>query len=607
MNVLGVSPLDRDATACLVTNGRVEYAIAEERLSRKKMQTGFPSRSVEFILNTLELKPDEIDVIAYPFYDWDTEAKLKIGNFLSYIFHFPLGQNVLTFRNLKGMAEDIYESLFIDGLPPEKWHMKKSVIKRILYKIGGGNAIGDTLMGIFFELNNTIKSIRSHYKYNKELMSHIDRLGLTHKLVRVNHHKAHAANAYFTSGLEKALVVTLDGYGSGLAGSVSIGRGNSIQTIHELCYPHSLGMFYESITSALGFTPSRHEGKIVGLAAYGDEKRLTPAILGRFVDSPGNFFYLSGSNDLFHRSLSTRFTKMTVAAAYQKALELVSTKYIRHYVTSTGIENVSLSGGVAANVKNNQRIFEIPGVKRIFVHPNMGDGGCSVGAALLCSNLPHLKSKPIKDVYWGPEYFKEEITDALNEENLFFEEPEDIEKLVAKLIDGGHIVARFCGRMEYGPRALGNRSILYHAKDPNVNQWLNQQLGRTEFMPFAPATLYEYRHEYYRNMNGADLPAQFMTVTFDCTKRMIRECPAAVHIDGTARPQLVRKEVSPGFYTIIDEYRRLTGIPTIINTSFNMHEEPIVCTPKDALRAFKLGHLHYLAIGPYLVEGSKLH
>jgi carbamoyltransferase len=155
--------------------------------------------------------------------------------------------------------------------------------------------------------------------------------------------------------------------------------------------------------------------------------------------------------------------------------------------------------------------------------------------------------------------------------------------------------------MEYGPRALGNRSILYHAREPEVNQWLNQRLGRTEFMPFAPATLYEKRADCYRNVDGADYAAQFMTVTFDCTESMKKDSPAAVHVDGTARPQLVTAQSNPSFYRIISEYYRLSGIPSVINTSFNMHEEPIVCTPEDAIRAFLQGNLDYLAIGPFLV------
>ena len=176
------------------------------------------------------------------------------------------------------------------------------------------------------------------------------------------------------------------------------------------------------------------------------------------------------------------------------------------------------------------------------------------------------------------------------------------EAQVARLLADEKVVGWFHGRMEYGPRALGHRSILYHAKEPAVNQWLNQRLGRTEFMPFAPATLYEHQHQCYAGVDGGDYAAQFMTITFNCTEFMKRESPAAVHVDGTARPQLVTATSNPSFHQILTEYHRLTGLPSVINTSFNMHEEPIVCSPADALRAFLEGELDFLAMGNYLLE-----
>jgi carbamoyltransferase len=280
---------------------------------------------------------------------------------------------------------------------------------------------------------------------------------------------------------------------------------------------------------------------------------------------------------------------------------VVATTYVSHYLKQTGARNLVLSGGVVANVKLNQRLKEIPGVEKIFIHPNMGDGGCGTGAALLeFQGNGHLK-QPLKDVYLGPSYTADEIADALQRAALPFDRYTPIEPKIAALIAAGHVVARFNGRMEYGPRALGNRSILYHAKEPEVNQWLNQRLGRTEFMPFAPATLNEARHECYKNVDGGEYAAQFMTLTFDCTEDMKRTSPAAVHVDGTARPQLVTETSNPSFHAILTEYRKLTGIPSVINTSFNMHEEPIVCSPDDAIRAFLQGNLDYLAIGDFLV------
>jgi carbamoyltransferase len=207
----------------------------------------------------------------------------------------------------------------------------------------------------------------------------------------------------------------------------------------------------------------------------------------------------------------------------------------------------------------------------------------------------------MRDAYLGPEFTPAEIRSELEREGLSFTEPQNLAAEVARRIHSGEVIARFDGRMEYGPRALGNRSILYHAREPDVNQWLNERLGRTEFMPFAPVTLWEARERCYVGLAGAEHTAEFMTITFDCTPWMRENCPAAVHVDGTARPQLIRREINPGYYDIVAEYEKLSGIPCLINTSFNMHEEPIVCTPHDAVRAFVQGNLDGLAIGPYLV------
>jgi carbamoyltransferase len=299
--------------------------------------------------------------------------------------------------------------------------------------------------------------------------------------------------------------------------------------------------------------------------------------------------------------LASEFPKIDVAAAYQHVLEVVASEYVAHYLRQCNQRNIVLSGGVVANVKLNQRLKDLPGVDRIFIHPNMGDGGCGTGAALLeflgYANL----GRPLANVFLGPAYSCEQIERALRRAQLNFEHCRPIEPRIASLIAAGKVVARFNGRMEYGPRALGNRSILYHAREPEVNQWLNQRLGRTEFMPFAPDTLFEHRHACYTNIDGGEHAAQFMTLTFDCTPEMRRTSPAAVHVDGTARPQLVTAESNPSFYQVLAEYHRLTGIPSVINTSFNMHEEPIVCTPDDAIRAFLQGNLDYLAIAEFLV------
>jgi carbamoyltransferase len=602
MKVLGLSPLDKDSTVSLMEDGRMLYAAAEERFTRVKLQDGFPWRALEDALQTTGTAIDEIDSVAYPFLSWEEETRLfqrNLSNEREFLEDTP---NTHTAELLRRAASRVPNRMgSIPGLREPNERMDKGLAKTIAYRLLASDSVISRNVAKRGSEEWGRSATAFHKQWHEELESSLLELGLGGKLKRVEHHLSHAANAYYTSGFSDALIVTLDGYGSGLAGSVSIGRDGQIERLHGVEFPHSLGTFYESVTSGLGMQPSRHEGKVVGLAAYGDPAVLRDVLLARFSIEDGNFRILESNNVYFARMLSTQFPKIDVAAAYQHVLEIVATRYVSHYVQQTGLRNLVLSGGVVANVKLNQRLREMPGVERLFVHPNMGDGGCGTGAALLAFNGTSARSQPIADVFWGPCFNESQLAEALRRAQLPFDQYTPVEPKIAQLIAEGKVVARFDGRMEYGPRALGNRSILYHAREPEVNQWLNQRLGRTEFMPFAPATLYEHRDDCYKNVDGADYAAQFMTVTFGCTERMKRECPAAVHVDGTARPQLVTPTSNPSFYRIIAEYHRLTGIPSVINTSFNMHEEPIVCTPDDAIRAFLQGNLEYLAIGNFLV------
>src|SRR5262245_16353559 len=601
MRILGISPLDKDSTVCLVEDGKVVYAIGEERLSRQKMHAGFPYLGLQDLLERHRLQPADIDKVVYAFLEPAAEERLMHSALEGHMRkQLGLGDG-MPFPMLRHLPDPPAEDYRIPGLDPAQLQMRKGWLKENIYRLFATSpTLGKTLAAREFRAWVRTASA-DHRRYGAELDAGLRQYRLQDKLVRVNHHLSHAANAFYTSGMDEALIVTLDGYGSGLAGSVSIGRHGQIKMVHKLVYPSSLGEFYERVTSSLGFKPSRHEGKIVGLAAYADPDILYAVVREFFDVHDGDLFYRYPHNHFLTRHLAARYSKPVVAAAFQKVLEDVSAEYVGYYQKQTGIRNLVLSGGVAANVKANQRLFERCDFERVFIHPNMGDGGCGVGAALLLEARNGLKPYRLSDVYWGPEFTPSAIREALAREGLMPEQPEDLEKTVAELLASGNIVARFAGRMEYGPRALGNRSILYHAKDPSVNLWLNQQLRRTEFMPFAPATLYEHREACYHHIEGGEYAAEFMTLTFDCTTFMKQTCPAAVHVDGTARPQLVREDVNPAFHRILHHYHRLTGTPSIINTSFNMHEEPIVCTPHDAIRAFKLGHLPYLAIGPYLV------
>lgn len=602
MKVIGISPLDKDSTVTLVEDGTIVYAAAEERFTRVKLQDGFPWQAMQDCLDRTGTEPGDVATVAYPFLPWDEETKLftdRLNDEKAYLE----GQDSVRTNELMKLAEGRVppRTAPIPGLAHPNEKMDKGFAKTLAYRVLAGDSVVSRNVAKRGSDQWGREAQQFHKKWHEELENGLGEIGLGGKLKRYEHHITHAANAYYGSGFDEALIISLDGYGSGLAGAASLGRGGTIERLHGIPYPHSLGTFYESVTSGLGFRPSRHEGKIVGLAAYGDPQVLRDVLLARIDQQPGGYRILESNNMYFARLLASQFPKIDVAAAYQHVLEKVATDYVRYYLRKTGARHVVLSGGVVANVKLNQRIFEIDEVEGIFVHPNMGDGGCGTGAALLEFQGHPALMKPIPDVYLGPSYSDEEILAALQRSQLAYDKYTPIEPKIAQLIAAGKVVARFHGRMEYGPRSLGNRSILYHAREPEVNQWLNQRLGRTEFMPFAPATLHEHRHQCYLNVDGADYAAQFMTVTFDCTDFMRKESPAAVHVDGTARPQLVTATSNPSFHQVLTEYHRLTGLPSVINTSFNMHEEPIVCSPDDAVRAFLQGNLDYLAIGPFLV------
>lgn len=606
MKVLGISPLDKDSTVAIVEDGEILFAAGEERFSRTKQQAGFPQLALEAALDYTGLQMQDFDLVCYPFLTWENEQKLFHKNLEDEKTFIKGFQPADLSRQVKEALEKVPDrNQPIHGLEHPNAIMEKSFLHSSFYSMAGAQKLASNNAAFKASRQWGEAATESFKRWEQDLNNGLAENGWTKPVKRMDHHLSHAANSFLCSGFDRALCVTLDGYGSGLAGSISEASNGKIKRLHGLPFPNSLGTLYEHVTSSLGFKPSRHEGKIVGLASYGDPSILGDILLGRIEQTPGDFRIYEANNVYFSRYLASRFPKIDVAAAYQYVLEQVACNYVRHWVQKTGIDTLVLSGGVTANVKLNQRLFEIEGVNHIFVYPNMGDGGCGTGAALYHS-WPGGVKPSISSAYFGPDFPEAQLEKALQAEGLSFSRPEHLAAEVAALIHGGQVVARFDGRMEYGPRALGNRSIMYHAREPEVNQWLNNRLGRTEFMPFAPVTLYEARERCYHNIKGAEHAAEFMTITFDCTEFMRENCPAAVHVDGTARPQLIRREVNPGYYDILKEYEKLSGIPSLINTSFNMHEEPIVSSPEDAVRAFLQGALDYLVMGPYLVKHPSL-
>ena len=557
MNILGISALDNMASVALVCDGTIAAAISEERLTRVKLQAGFPNRALDEALRIAGLKESDIDLVTYPFHSWRREA----------------------FEVWTGLLRNIVEEARGPTDPASKLRHLARYTKWSLDSTG------------------------VHRRYHRELKRELVRRGLYDKLERVEHHQTHAASAYLTSGADEAIVATLDWYGGGLAGSISLARPNGIKRLKSIRFPHSMGMFYAYVTLALKFKPARHEGKIVGLAAYGDPTILFKQVRERFTVRDGDLKFHSGADLRFVHDLAARYPREHVAAAYQAVLEDVVVELITHYVRTTGIKSVVLAGGVTANVKMNQRIFEIEGVDHIFIHPAMGDEGTGTGGALDAAfRRGEVSSTPIEHVYLGPEYSEDEMRRCIESHGYTPQPRDDIEKEIARRLAAGEVIAHFDGRMEYGPRALGNRSILCHPGDPTINDWLNKRLQRTEFMPFAPVSRVEEAEACYKGIRGFSHAARFMTITCDCTEKMKTLSPAAVHIDGTARPQLVDPEHGGKIHRILTHYVEMTGIPAIINTSFNMHEEPIVCTPDDALRAFRQSGLEALVMGRLLVE-----
>lgn len=445
----------------------------------------------------------------------------------------------------------------------------------------------------------------------------------------VDHHTCHAASAYYMSGFETADVLTIDGVGDTY--SVRLFHGDRGKLEPRKAYFHTATPFghnYEYVTTMLGFHPHRHAGKVTGLAGHGTPNPRLLAEMDRWIEEVWSsdrgrpyFFMLHSTHGAtagdehfdeaiteLRRIRETRFgdySREDIAWAIQTILEREVTRIIEDNIRVEG-QPICLAGGVFANVKLNKLVKEM-GFGHIFVQPAMGDVGLAFGGPLqVLAETDGLQPYLLEDVYLGPEYDDAAIERAIRGEGLEPRRCDPVEPEIARLLAEGRVVARFNGKMEFGPRALGNRSILYHASDPTVNDWLNERLSRTEFMPFAPATIADEGHQSYLNLEGAAHAAEFMTITFDCSEDFKQSCPAAIHVDGTARPQLVRKDRNPSFHAVLSAYRELTGIGTVINTSFNMHEEPIVCTPEDAVRSFVRGHLDYLAIGPYIVENPEL-
>lgn len=563
--ILGLSD-SHDASATLIENGIVIAAVSEERFTRRKRQQGFPYHSLEYLKSFIRGRKIEKVYVAG-----------KYGR--------------AAFRLL--------DAAYSKGDPCKNIF---SLSSRLACRFE--NTVANLPVLREFEANFSSNAIKRYLK--KSGISFIS-------LELLDHHLAHVISVLSGMNSSNYLIVSMDAYGDGKSGVVINAAEGKITGLKRSSYKDSVAQFYACICAFLGFKEG-DEGKVMALADYGNTGKVFTMFRRFFrVDASGIKVNPRFKTKRFLRQLRN-YSKEDVAFALQKTTEEVVVGFVKACADKSIKQDIFLSGGLFANIKVNQRLHETGLFKSIFVFPNMGDGGTSFVPVVstvepenfdICIAAAHTrKFTPVQHMYLGPEYDNSYIQSVLTENQLDYSEEQNIEKKVARLLAEGKVVARFNGRLEYGPRALGNRSILYQSTDTTVNNWLNKRLKRDEFMPFAPVTLYEFKDNCYVNAQGAESAAKFMTISLACTQWMREMSPAVVHIDGTARPQLIKEDDNPGYYKILKEYYIITGIPSIINTSFNMHGEPIVCSPQEAVRTFQDAGIDYLAIGNFLVKNT---
>ncbi|ASJ10769.1 carbamoyl transferase [Thermococcus sp. P6] len=446
------------------------------------------------------------------------------------------------------------------------------------------------------------------------------------KVLFVEHHLAHSSSAYYTSGWRDALALSVDAAGDGLSSSVYIARAGEMIRIAQSTYVDSAGDFYASITELLGFRPMRHEGKVMSLAAYGRPTYDLSSIIELNGLSFDNHLGLIGreATEKLAELLAYPLERAEEIALQmkrgnlngelqRKAIEIAASaqKHLERLMEELGLRlkgkglPVAYAGGVAQNVKANAVLRGILGDDNLWVFPAMDDGGLAFGAAVFIkAQMERLdgvwRARKLEHVYLGPAYGREEVEELLRKEGVEFEETDDVPGAVGDALTEGRLVGFFNGRMEFGPRALGNRSILADPGDEGVKERLNVALERDVFQPFAPSMLFERAGEYLEDLKGE--PNGFMTMSYTASGEFRELAPAVVHVDGTTRPQALRRETNPLYYEVIKAFERRTGLGALLNTSFNMHGEPIVCSPLDALRTFRRANLDLLVMEGFLIE-----
>lgn len=567
LTVLGILPTI-NATACLLINGQIVAMAEEERFSRIKASGHVvPLKAIEFVIKYAGITMDDIDYIAI---SWD---HTKYTGFMKEFAK----KNFQERTKIDYLVEQLHEVLF----NPD------------------------------------------YLKY--QLQIGLSKIGLKGKLPEVkfiSHHLSHAASTFYLSGFNEAVILTLDGSGEEKATVLWEGRDSEIKILKEINLPNSLGWFYSCITEFLGFSSYTGEGKVMGLAPYGKENLEIREKLSQIIHIYDSGYTIDPTYIYFNkRSRSFRFTDKLIALlgepvtnkgyfnqyhkdiAYetQYLLEKAVTNLVSFCIKTTGIRKVCIAGGVGMNCKMNGKIRKMPIVEDLFVIPPSSDNGSCLGSALIICLEQRLNPKkyPLKTLYLGPEFSNEEIEKVLKYCKLKYCYYENIEEITAKKIQENKIVGWFQGRMEVGARALGSRSILANPLNPDMKDIINARVKHREsFRPFCPSILFEDMDVYIENPQSAP----YMIIAFDAKEEMRKKLPAVVHVDNSIRPQTVTREANSRFWKLINEFKKLTGYGVIINTSFNVADEPIVCTPQEAVRCFAGTGIDCLSIGNFFLE-----
>ncbi len=559
--VLGISCFYHDAAAALLKDGVVIAAGQEERFSRKKHDSGFPQRAIQYVLHEAGIGPEQLDAVG--FYD---KPLLKFERMLStYVATFPRSLN--SFRT--AMPVWLHEKLWVP-----------SIIRKELKPYKG-------------------------------------------PILYAEHHMSHAASCFLPSPFEEAAILTIDGVGEWATASYGVGKGTEITLFKEIRFPHSLGLLYSAFTYYLGFKVNSAEYKVMGLAPYGKPvhfERIMRDMIhvaedGSFKLDMKYFSYDHGlrmTNKAFDeffggppRKPETWMAEreFDIAASIQKVCEEVVLRMVRHLHRETGLTKLCLAGGVALNCVANGRVIRETPMKELWVQPAAGDAGGAVGVAHYIYNTIH---KQPRSAAWSHAYLGPQFTDAGDHAATWTAPGPSTSrcptpscvKQTARLISESNVVGWFQGRMEFGPRALGGRSILADPRDPKMRDTLNMKIKfREGFRPFAPSVLLDKASEWFEI--DCDSPYMLLVAQVRDGKRCI---PSVTHVDNSARLQTVTREQAPLYYDVIAEFERLTGVPIVINTSFNVRGEPIVCTPHDAYLCFMRTNMDHLVLGHQLLD-----